>query len=69
MDCSWDAGTFPTHDLNEDLAIYAVKLGVNADDNREWMWEIPKKEEKDKYKDSDDTDDDDGDDDAVLKCS
>jgi hypothetical protein len=69
MDCSWDMGTFATDDLDGNLGIPGLDLGVNADGNREWMWEIPKKEYKDKDNDSDDTGDDDGDDDAVLKWS
>jgi hypothetical protein len=69
VDCSWDAGTLSADYLDGDLGISGVELGMNADGNREWMWEIPKKEDKNKDKDSDDMDDDDGDDDAVLKCS
>ena len=75
VDCSWDAGTLSSDYLNGDLGITGVELGVNADGNREWLWEAPKKEDKDKDNESDDTDggDDDeeeeDDDDAVLKCS
>jgi hypothetical protein len=66
VDCSWDAGTLSSDYLDRDLGITGVELGVNADGNREWLWEVPKKKNKDE--DNDNDDDTDGDD-AVLKCS
>lgn len=74
VDCSWDAGTLSSDYLNRDLGITGVDLGVKANGNREWLWEVPKKEYKGNDNESDDTDggdDDDADDedDAVLKCS
>ncbi len=69
VDCSWDAGTLSSDYLERDLGITGVELGVNADGNREWLWEVPKKKNKDEDNDSEDTDGDNGDDDAVLKYS
>jgi hypothetical protein len=67
LDCSWDAGTFSADYLDRDLGISGVDLGINTDDNREWMWEVPKKKVEDKDNDHDDMDD--GDDYTALKFS
>ncbi len=70
VDRLWDKGTITTDDLDGNLGVPGVELGINANDNREWMWGIPKKENKDKDNNKDNTSDDNGDDDdAVLKWS
>ena len=75
VDCPCYDGKLSFDYFDRDLGITGVELGVNADGNREWLWKVPKKEDKDKDNESDDTDGGDDDeeeedaDDAVLKCS